>query len=147
MPLLLTLGACAAFPRSDPLTIDVTGIEPLPGQGMELRLGISIRVQNPNDVAVQYTGVALDLDLNGHRLASGVSDAVGNIPRYGETVFTIPVTISALNVARQLMGFMDESSAEQISYRVRGKLEGGLFGTRRFTDEGSFDLDLTARND
>jgi hypothetical protein len=72
---------------------------------------------------------------------------VGNIPRYGETVFTIPVTISALNVARQLMGFMDESSAEQISYRVRGKLEGGLFGTRRFTDEGSFDLDLTARND
>jgi hypothetical protein len=28
----------------------------------------------------------------------------------------------------------------EVRYRVRGKLEGGLFGTRRFTDEGTFRL-------
>jgi hypothetical protein len=27
-----------------------------------------------------------------------------------------------------------------IRYRVRGKLEGGLFGTRRFSDEGTLEL-------
>jgi len=143
--LILSLGACASLPNRDPLTIDVAGIEALPSEGMELRLAVTIRVQNPNDTALDYTGAALDLDLNGRKLASGVSDAVGAVPRYGETVFTVPVTISAFNVARQLIGFVSGSNTDQVSYRVRGKLEGGLFRTRRFTDEGTFQLNLPAQ--
>lgn len=135
-----SLGACASLPNSDPLTIDVAGIEPLPGEGLELRLAVRVRIQNPNDTAVDYTGAALSLDLNGRRLASGVSDRVGSVPRYGETVFTIPVTISALSMARQVIGFANASQTTEIPYRVRGKLEGGLLGTRRFTDEGTFEL-------
>jgi Late embryogenesis abundant protein len=69
---------------------------------------------------------------------------VGTVPRYGETVFTVPVTISAFNVARQVLGFMNGASTGEVSYRVRGKLEGGLFGTRRFSDDGTFRLDLPA---
>jgi hypothetical protein len=139
------LGACASLPNRDPLTIDVAGIEPLPSEGMELRLAVAIRIQNPNDAPVEYTGAALELDLNGRKLATGVSDVVGRVPRYGETVFTVPVTISAFNVARQVIGFVNASNTDEVSYRVRGKLEGGLFGTRRFTDEGTFRLDLPAQ--
>jgi hypothetical protein len=65
---------------------------------------------------------------------------MGAVPRYGETVLTIPVTISAFNMARQVIGFATGASEHEIRYRVRGKLEGGLFGTRRFSDEGSFTL-------
>jgi hypothetical protein len=32
----------------------------------------------------------------------------------------------------------------EVRYAVRGKLEGGLFGTRRFRDEGSFELAVPA---
>lgn len=138
--LMLGLGACAHLPGTDPLIFDVTGIEPLPGDGLELRLAITIRIQNPNDAPIEYTGVALDVDLNGRRLASGVSGEIGTVPRYGETVFTLPVTISAFNVARQLAGFMNGSRTDEVGYRVRGKLEAGLFGTRRFDDTGSFSL-------
>jgi hypothetical protein len=138
----LGLGACAGLTTRDPLSISVAGIEPLPGEGLELRLAVNVRVQNPNDLPVEYTGVALDLALNGRTLATGVSDSVGVVPRYGETTFTVPVTISAFNVARQLVGFMNGSPTDEIEYRVRGKLEGGLFGTRRFSDEGSFVLRL-----
>lgn len=140
--LMFALGAagCASLPNRDPLNIDVAGIESLPSEGMELRLAVSIRVQNPNDTAINYSGTALDLDINGRRLASGVSDVAGNVPRYGETVFTVPVTISAFNVARQLMGLMNGGSMEEVSFRVRGKLEGGILGTRRFSDSGSFNL-------
>jgi hypothetical protein len=134
------LAGCASLANRDPLNIDVAGIEPLPGEGLELRLAVTIRVQNPNDVAMQYTGAALALDLNGRKLATGVSDAVGTVPRYGESVFTIPVTISAFNMVRQVLGFVDAEQETEVRYRVRGKLEGGLFGTRRFSDEGSFDL-------
>jgi LEA14-like dessication related protein len=138
------LCGCATIASRDPLNIGVAGIEPLPGEGLELRLAVTIRVQNPNDFAMEYTGAALALDLNGRKLASGVSDAVGTVPRYGESVFTIPVTISAFNMVRQVLGFVNDENPNEVRYRVRGKLEGGLFGTRRFNDEGSFDLPAAA---
>jgi hypothetical protein len=141
---LAATAACASLPNRDPLIVNVANIEPLPGEGMELNLAIRIRVQNPNDAAVAYSGAALWLDLNGRRLASGVSSEIGSVPRYGETVFTIPVTISAFDMARQVLGFVNAENSDEVRYRVRGKLEGGLFGTRRFSDEGTFDLNLPA---
>ena len=138
--LLAALAGCVTLPKSDPLTVSVAGVDPLPGEGLELRLAVRVRIQNPNDAAVEYTGAALSLDLNGRRLASGVSDRIGTVPRYGESVLTIPVTISAFNMARQVIGFATGANEREVRYRVRGKLEGGLFGTRRFSDEGSFTL-------
>ena len=128
------------MPNRDPLTIDVAGIEPLQGEGLELRLTVRVRVQNPNDTPIEYSGVALNLDLNGRKLATGVADVMGTVPRYGEAVLDIPVTISALSMARQALGFMNAEGQRDVKYAVRGKLEGGMFGTRRFTDEGTFDL-------
>jgi LEA14-like dessication related protein len=145
LSLLLCLGACASLPNRDPLVVDVAGIESLPGEGMEIRLQVALRIQNPNDVPVDYSGTALDLDLNGRRAASGVSDAAGSVPRYGETVIYVPVTISAFNMVNQLFGFMNAESTDQINYRVSGKLEGGLFNTRRFSDDGTFALSSPAR--
>jgi LEA14-like dessication related protein len=137
---LVAVAGCASLSQRDPLYIDVAGIEPVPGEGMELVLDVRVRVQNPNDSPVEYNGVALALDINDRRLASGVSNEVGIVPRYGEIVFTIPVTISAFNVARQIYGAMNAEEPNEVRYSVRGKLEGGLFGTKRFRDEGTFTL-------
>jgi LEA14-like dessication related protein len=134
------LSGCATWPNRDPLMIDVAGIESLPGEGMELRLLVKVRVQNPNDAAVDYSGVALTLDLNDIRLASGVSDDVGTVPRYGESVIAIPVTISAFDMARHVLALTNTPERDDVTYRVEGKLQGGLFGTRRFIDEGTFQL-------
>ena len=137
---LLAVVGCATLPSSDLLSIAIAGIEPLPGEGLELRLAIRVRIQNPNDTSLDYTGAALSLDLNGRKLATGVSDMTGTVPRYGEAVLTIPVTISAFDMARQVLGFANTPNERDVSYRVRGKLEAGLFGTRRFTEEGTFEL-------
>jgi hypothetical protein len=135
------LGACASLSRTDPLVVSVAGIEPLPGEGLELRLAVRLRVQNPNDTPVDYSGAALSLEVNGRDLASGVSAETGTVPRYGETVVTIPVTAGPFNMARQILGLVTGDPAErnEVEYRVRGKLEGGLFGTRRFDQSGRFE--------
>ena len=111
---------------------------------MEIRLRVALRIQNPNDVPVEFRGTALDLDLNGRRAASGVSDAAGSVPRYGETLIYVPVTISAFNMVNPLFGFMNSENSDQISYRVSGKLEGGFLNTRRFSDDGTFSLAIPA---
>ncbi|MCF4997902.1 hypothetical protein GIW70_15260 [Pseudomonas syringae] len=138
--LLLSLSACALFPHRDPVNINVVGIEPLPSQELEVRFAIKLRVQNPNDTAIDYNGIALDLDVNGHSLASGVSDQSGTIARFGETVVSVPVSVSAFSVLRQTLGLSQTQTLDNLPYVLRGKLAGGLFGTMRFTDSGKLSL-------
>lgn len=138
--LLLTLSACALLPQRDPVTISVVGFEPLPSQDLELRLAVKLRLQNPNDTPIDYDGVALDLDINGRGLASGVSDQHGSIGRYSETVLTIPVSVSAFSALRQAWGLSQDQGVQGLPYVVRGKLAGGLFGTVRFKESGVIDL-------
>ena len=54
--LLLTLSACALFPNRDPVTINVVGIEPLQSQDLEVRFAVKLRVQNPNETAIDASG-------------------------------------------------------------------------------------------
>ncbi|HEY5622621.1 MAG TPA: LEA type 2 family protein [Gammaproteobacteria bacterium] len=143
--LFLSLTACASLQGRDPLVINVAGVEPLQSEGLELRMLVTLRILNPNDSPVEYDGAALDLDINGRRLASGVSDVAGLIPRYGESSLVIPVTISAFDVARQLIGYVNDSGDGEVSYRVRGKLQAGVLGVRRFSDEGAIQLGLPSR--
>lgn len=138
--LLLGLSACSSFPNSDPLKINVVGIQPLQSQDMEIRFAVKIRVQNPNDTDVHFNGVALDLDINGQPFASGVSDESGAITRFSETVLTVPVSVSAFSVLRQTFGLSQIQSLNNMPYVLRGKLAGGLFGTTRFVDSGKLSL-------
>jgi len=101
-------------------------------------------VQNPNEAAIDYNGVALDLEVNGRPLASGVSDQAGSIPRFSETVLMVPVSVSAFSVLRQTLGLSQTQSLNNLPYVLRGKLAGGLFGTMRFVERGTLDLPSTA---
>lgn len=116
------------------------GIEPLPGQELELRMAVKMRVQNPNEAPIDYNGIALNLEVNGQPLAAGVSDQQGHIGRYGEAVIVVPVSITAFSFLRQAYGLGHVDSLQGLPYVLRGKLAGGLLGTVRFTDEGRLDL-------
>lgn len=143
--LLLSLGACASwFGGSDPLRVDLVGLEPLPSQGMEARFAVKLRVQNPNDSTIDYHGVSLDLSVNGRPLASGVSDQSGQVPRFGEQVLSVPVSISAFRLMRQAMGLGNAPPLKGLPYELSGKLAGGLFGTVRFSDRGVLDWPANA---
>jgi len=138
--LALSLGACSLLQGRDPVTISVIGIEPLPGQELEMRMAIKLRVQNPNETPIEYNGVALNLEVNGQPLASGVSDQRGTIGRYDEGIVTIPVSITAFSMLRQAVGLTRVRDLDGMPYVLRGKLAGGVFGTMRFTDSGRLRL-------
>ena len=138
--ILLCLSACSSLPNRDPLKINVVGIEPLQGEGMEVRFAVTIRVQNPNDNNLTYSGVALDLDINGQPFASGVSDQRGEIGRFSDTVVSVPVSVSAFSFIRQTYGISQMKTLNNMPYILRGKLSGGLFNTMRFVDSGTLNL-------
>jgi len=100
----LLLGACASLQRSEPVQVNLVGVEPLAGEGLEMRMLVKLRVQNPNDAPIEFNGVFVEMDVEGKRFASGVSDAAGVVPRFGETVVSVPVSISMYGIARQEPG-------------------------------------------
>lgn len=137
---LYILSGCATFAVNDPLRISVAGMEPLEGKGMEARFAVQLRVQNHGDKPLDYDGVALDLDLRGMSFASGVSDQRGTIPRYGETIITVPVTVPATAIIRHVFGFATGDQT-RVDYRLRGQLGGaGFGGGRNFDSQGEITL-------
>lgn len=134
-----SLSACASLAPSDPPRVDVVGVEPLPGQGMEVRLLVKLRVINPNDSAIEYDGVFVEMDVRGKSFASGVSNARGTVPRFGEAVLSVPVTVPALAMLRQALG-MAQGDRSPINYAINGKLSGPQWRSLRFSSTGEFKL-------
>jgi LEA14-like dessication related protein len=136
----LLAAACATMSGRDPLNVTVAGVEPLKGEGLELRLGVKLRVQNPNDDAIDYDGVHVQLNVEGKSFASGVSDAHGTVPRYGEAVIMVPVTVPAIKMAFGALNVINGKYSGKINYDLDGKLDGPTFSSVRFSSNGQLDL-------
>ena len=136
----LLLGACASLQRSEPVQVNLVGVEPLAGEGLEMRMLVKLRVQNPNDAPIEFNGVFVEMDVEGKRFASGVSDAAGVVPCFGETVVSVPVSISMYGIARQAMSMIGGEVRGKLAYEMGGKLAGPGFGSVRFHTRGELTL-------
>jgi LEA14-like dessication related protein len=147
LSLFLILTGCAGLMNQESLRISVAGLEPLEGKGMEARFAVDLRIQNHSDQPLNYDGVALDLNLRGMRFASGVSDQHGVIPRFGETIIRISVTVPATAVLRHLFDLTASdyvNAPPSVDYQLRGVLgRPGLGGGRHFSAEGQLALPST----
>ena len=135
----IALAGCASLGLGEPLKVTLAGIEPLEGEGLEARFLAKIRVQNPNDKPITFDGFAVDVDLNGKSFASGVTDARGEVARFGEAVVEIPITVPGTAIVRQALGLFtgDRSKA---AYRVGGFFNSGTIGRVRFDSTGEVTL-------
>ena len=138
---LLWLSGCAALSDRDPVQVTVAGIDSLPGEGLEIRMLVKLRVQNPNDVPIEYDGVYVRLDVLDKTLATGVSDQRSIVPRFGEAVISVPLTVSPLRVVFGALGAIGGGQMpEKLNYRLEGKLAAAGFGSTRFHATGELPL-------
>jgi len=135
-----SMGGCAGFRYAEPIDVLVVGVEPLQGQGLELRMLVKLRVQNPNDLPLQFNGVSVRMDVQGRRFATGVSDAAGTVPRFGETLVSVPVSISVFRIVRQAVAVVTSEYRGELAFRMTGKLAGPALGSVRFDSTGVLTL-------
>jgi hypothetical protein len=142
----LTLGACAWMHGREPPQVSVAGVEPSPagessGSGsFEARMQLKLRVQNPNDTAIDFNGITVELDVQGRSLASGLSNQSGTVPPFGEAMITVPVTVSMWGMANQALGLLSGKSMTKITYQMRGKLNDTRNGMLPFKSEGTLNV-------
>lgn len=133
-------GGCASLQHREPIQVIVAGIEPLQGEGLELRMLVRLRIQNPNDLPLDFNGVSVQMDVQGQRFATGVSDVAGSVPRFGETIVDVPVSISVFRIARQAIGVMTSGYRDKLAYEMTGKLAGPAFKSIHFKSNGELKL-------
>jgi LEA14-like dessication related protein len=136
----LHLIGCASLQRTDPPQVTVVGIEPSAGEGLEARMQLKLRVQNPNDAPIEYNGIYVELDVQNKSLASGVSNQSGTVPAFGEVVIDVPVTVSVLGIAGHALGLLSSKSLDKITYEMRGKLSRTTSGALRFKSQGELNI-------
>ena len=101
---------------------------------------VKLRIQNPNDIPLDYNGVSVQMDMQGKLLATGVSDAVGSVPRFGEAIVGVPVSISVFRIADQAIGIMANEYHGKLAYEMTGKLAGPAFNSLHFKSNGELTL-------
>ena len=75
---------------------------------------------------------------------TGVSDERGSVPRFGESVISVPVTVSMLRIATQGLGLLGGGSREKVTYSVEGKLGGSGLTSTRFQAKGELTMPGTS---
>ena len=125
----------------DPVHVQVVGVEPLSGEALELRFLCKLRIQNPNDAPIEFDGIYIALEVRGSPFATGLSDAAGSVPRFSEAVVSVPITVSGLQLTRQLLGIYRNRDRTRIEYVLKGRIGGPIFGALRFESKGELTLD------
>ena len=130
------------MPGREPLQVTVADIDSIPSEGLEMRMMVRLRVQNPNDSAVDYDGVYVKVMVQDKTFATGVSDEKGSVPRFGETVIGVPVTLSMLRVGLAALGMLSGGGmpTDKVHYKMEGKLSGPVFGSNNFSAQGDLTL-------
>lgn len=137
----LLLGSCATLRDREPVEVYVADVAAMPGEGMEVRMLVKLRIQNPNDVPLEFNGVTLNMNVQGRPFATGVSDITGVVPRFGEAVVAVPVSLSVLGVARRAIDIAaDTVRSGKFTYELSGRLARPGVGSEWFKSEGEFAL-------
>jgi len=124
--LLLTTAGCASLTSLEAPEVRVTSLQMLesaPGS-LEQRFAVGLRLTNPNNRAIDVEGLDFELELNGNRLARGVTDNAFELPRLGEAETLVVVTTSLFDVLRQALDLAGRSEGA-MDYRVKGRLHLG----------------------
>lgn len=143
---LLLVQGCAYVPaRTEPPRVHLTGIQLQQAELFEQRYLLRLRIQNPNDFALNVRGLDFRLDLNGERFADGVSNHAFEVPAYGEALAEVEVSSSLWSLARRLRD-LGESGAARMEYRLHGRVALTGFGVPlAFESAGELGLPDPAR--
>lgn len=135
---VLWLTGCATLPATTQApNLSVVSIEPVEMTPLEQKYRLQVRLQNPNDHALEISGMSYTLEVNGQALLKGVSGDSVTVPRFGESIIELSGVSTLFGFVRQIQA-LQERGSQGMDYRLSGKLGlAGRFGSLPFSYEGT----------
>ena len=150
LAVILFLPACASLhgPVEEP-EVTLADMQVVDIKPFEAVVKISLRVMNPNDVALPVDGVRCDLNIDGKHFATGIGNAHTEIPAYGMGLVPVTVYASTIKMFSSALAMLQgmnngQGPPEPIHYELNGSIRlGSGFGRSiPFKNKGEFALDL-----
>jgi len=139
--ILLILSGCAGWGKrleSPRITLSNFNVQEI--KIFESVFSIEMRVFNTNDTPMEIKGLNCDLELNGKRLATGVTNVKINIPSYDTAIIPMTLYSSVLDVVNVLRSL---AKTEKLEYTLTGRLrlgKGAMPSTIPFKSTGELPL-------
>jgi LEA14-like dessication related protein len=136
--LILWTAGCANLPATTtPPNLSLVSIEPVEVTPLEQKYHVKVRLQNPNDHALEISGMSYVLEFNGQPLLKGVSDESVTVPRFGESIIELSGVSTLFGFVRQFQA-LQERKTQDMHYKLSGKLSlDNRFGSVPFSYEGT----------
>jgi LEA14-like dessication related protein len=97
---------------------------------------LELRIQNPNDSALDVQGLAFELEINERRFATGVSNQQLRVDRFSSGMIHVEAVSTLWGFLRQI-GEMQQTGTPRVSYRLKGAVYVGSPSTKLpFEDSG-----------
>lgn len=116
---LLLISCASVMKKPEPPRVGIAGLEILEVGLFEQRYLLSLRLQNPNDFALDVNGMDYEVFLNDRSFAHGVNHNSVTLPAFGEDVLEVEVISSLSNMLDQLRG-LESGYNQPLSYRILG---------------------------
>ena len=134
------VSACAGGAIDQPPEVNLVDIRPLDAGLFEQRMGVTLRISNPNDGNLPIDGCRFALELNGQPFAKGTSSQRLTVPRLGEATTEAEAIVTTADMMRQIINVPQNAA---LSYKLTGTVfVDGAIGPRNwpFEQTGRFDF-------
>lgn len=137
--ILVALSACATGEITEPPEVTLADIRFHDGSLFEQKVGVVLRIRNPNDARLAVDGYRFALELNGKPFAKGMNADGVSVSRLSEATTEAEVTVTTLDIFRQLKLLPKRKG---IDYHLTGALilAGGEGRTLPFEQSGRVEL-------
>ena len=139
---LLLLGCAALYQSMERPRINIANIMPRDIKLFEQVFDLELRIQNPNNTPLEVNGLAFELELNGKRFATGVSNQSLVIDRLSSDVIHVEAITTLVGFLRQVAEYQ-ETQTPRVAYRIVGAIYSGSLGVKlRFDDSGEIKIPI-----
>jgi len=141
------LQACTSMQSDyeDPV-VSVSSFRPVAEEGSALSFEIGLRVVNPNSEPLELQGIAYTIELDGHKVITGVGNDLPTIEGYSEETLTLQASASMYQAIRFFTDMM-QGSKDSVQYELSTKLDVGTFRPAiRIQDTGEISLQPGNKN-
>lgn len=139
--ILAASGCTALRDKIQAPALSLAQVQMLDSTLLEQRYRLTLRVQNPNGVALPINGMNYAVKFAGVDFASGVTPNAFRVPANGEHDVDIDVTTNLLRSAQQLMAYLRDRP-ESLDYELTGEIQVNLpfVGALPFSRSGTVNL-------
>ena len=142
--ILLALGAALLAGCSgrgdvafEPPVLSLSSFGLLPSEGKAPRIAIGLRVVNPNGTPLRMRGLSYTVALEGHRMVTGVTSRLAEVPPYAETEVELNSPIDLISSIRLFNELINTPGRQTLKYSLNARIDvDGMLAPLRLIEDG-----------